>query len=458
MVISVDVGHAHSAAIISSQSPLSRDLKILLNDNEFYDITLVVEGEEIRAHKFILAARSPVFRKQLMDDRDLTEIVIPETKGSYEGYSAMMRYIYTDHPGDIPPRISPELELIAKEYELGRLQDIANAIKQKHIKFSRDTLFVRLPSLAKDLEMAYKEDNFFTDTSFMLDGIKRPSHRAMLYARSAYFRTMMDSKMSESERDGTIFVEDVHPIVFEAVKEYFYTNSTHLSADYIIEMFITANVWRMTGLKQMCESFIAENIELESVLPILDVATFYKSSVLNTACKDFLSTKFLEDVTKLEYWEDVSEELRKVIEDVCKKNDSLKFRSNKVAYRDILFSSRDLEEDWEGEYNDYKVDDEFGYGPVSVHDLKSSTDDIRVDANDYFAKQERKEQFRKLRLALAKARMDMGINLGQFSALVGIDQDQVTKIERGFIEPTRDFVALVEKATKKSFMSMYPGN
>ncbi len=62
---------------------LSVDVGALFEDTDYCDVTLVVEGVEMRAHKIILAARSEYFRALLysgMRETNCQSVVINEAK------------------------------------------------------------------------------------------------------------------------------------------------------------------------------------------------------------------------------------------------------------------------------------------------------------------------------------------------------------------------------------------
>ena len=56
---------------------LREALKEMMTSSEFADVTLVTDDkEEIRAHRNILSACSPVFKDMLQNNRSITESVI----------------------------------------------------------------------------------------------------------------------------------------------------------------------------------------------------------------------------------------------------------------------------------------------------------------------------------------------------------------------------------------------
>lgn len=70
-------------SISSPPSDISQHFGHLLESGELTDLTLEVDGEMFRAHKLVLAARSPVFKAQLfgpMKDNNTDCIKVQEIK------------------------------------------------------------------------------------------------------------------------------------------------------------------------------------------------------------------------------------------------------------------------------------------------------------------------------------------------------------------------------------------
>ncbi|XP_065870866.1 BTB/POZ and MATH domain-containing protein 3 [Euphorbia lathyris] len=83
-------------------SDMGHSLRDLLESEVGCDIVFQVGDEAFRAHKLILAARSPVFRAQffgLVGDPKLDEVVVKEIDPSI--FKAMLLFIYTDRLPDI---------------------------------------------------------------------------------------------------------------------------------------------------------------------------------------------------------------------------------------------------------------------------------------------------------------------------------------------------------------------
>lgn len=115
---------------------LSEDLGGLLETGEGSDFTFVVEGEEMAAHRLIVASRSPVFKALL--DNDMREgkekkITIHDVRAP--AFQILLHFVYTD---TLPAEVSGDnlevtmaqhLLAAADRFELPRLR----AICEKHL-------------------------------------------------------------------------------------------------------------------------------------------------------------------------------------------------------------------------------------------------------------------------------------------------------------------------------------
>ncbi|KAL9890785.1 protein roadkill-like [Glossina fuscipes fuscipes] len=106
------------------EDKLRLDFGDLLQTGKFSDVTLAVDGHEIRAHKNILAARSSVFAAMFeheMEERQLNRVVIADI--SHSVLNEMLTYIYTGKVSYLND-IALDLITAADKYALGSLKTI----------------------------------------------------------------------------------------------------------------------------------------------------------------------------------------------------------------------------------------------------------------------------------------------------------------------------------------------
>jgi speckle-type POZ protein len=101
----------------------------LLDSTKGSDVSFVIGSETFPAHRAVLAARSPVFRAQLlgsMADAKMTSITLHDIDAAT--FKVMLRFIYTDalpeddEIGDSPTKVFEDLLALADRYALDRLK------------------------------------------------------------------------------------------------------------------------------------------------------------------------------------------------------------------------------------------------------------------------------------------------------------------------------------------------
>nr|TKW11290.1 hypothetical protein SEVIR_6G223700v2 [Setaria viridis] len=116
--------------ITHDDDPLDPPLGRLLDSNDGSDVSFIIKGETFHAHRALLAARSPVFKAQLlgsMADAKMTSITMHDISAAT--FKAMLRFMYTDTlPADDELGASPLTEVfqdllaMADRYALDRLK------------------------------------------------------------------------------------------------------------------------------------------------------------------------------------------------------------------------------------------------------------------------------------------------------------------------------------------------
>lgn len=160
-----------------------RDMREMVDEEKYSDVTFIVEGKHVYAHRIILAKRCEHFCAMFssgMRESVEREIRIPNI--SYAVFLMLMEYIYTDSV-----RISVEhavdLYIVADLYQLVRLKDMCVMVIRRNINTENATILLQNANdthchILKDICMDYIVANF--DTISKSDTIKSLSHVLLL--------------------------------------------------------------------------------------------------------------------------------------------------------------------------------------------------------------------------------------------------------------------------------------
>ena len=104
---------------------LGQQLGSLLETATLNDVTLAVGNEEIKAHKAVLSARSPVFRAMFKHDgfKEQQENFVQITDHDPKVVKEMLKFIYTGEVPELKEK-AHDLFCIADKYQLERLKQL----------------------------------------------------------------------------------------------------------------------------------------------------------------------------------------------------------------------------------------------------------------------------------------------------------------------------------------------
>lgn len=160
----------------SAESELIDDFETLLDQEIFSDVTLVIDNNEIRAHKAILASRSSVFRKLLTSDLYNSSNIIPITDVEPRVFKEVLRYMYVGRVEHIE-KLSQKLLMAANKYNVKGLKSMCEEYLCKDLK---DGNAMEILDLANEQEA----DSLATEAASFI-----ASHGASII-RTAEFKSM----------------------------------------------------------------------------------------------------------------------------------------------------------------------------------------------------------------------------------------------------------------------------
>ena len=128
-----------------------------------------------------------------------------------------------------------------------------------------------------------------SDVDFIVNGEKIPAHTFIIQESSPVLAAMFQHDMTEST-SRTVVVDDIEPVVFRQMLQYLYTGN--LGPKMSIEsLFIAADKYQVDKLKDLCSSFLFDDIKVENAVSHLVLAYLHSDEWLQEDCIEFIVNK-----------------------------------------------------------------------------------------------------------------------------------------------------------------------
>jgi hypothetical protein len=122
------LGPTGAATAVPVTTAYSAQIRALVNDEEFSDVTFMIENGPIYAHRAILSQRSEHFAAMFRSGmRESSERVIPIPAISRQAFLLLLEYLYTDSV-KVEVEHAIELYTAADLYHLDRLRDMCRYV------------------------------------------------------------------------------------------------------------------------------------------------------------------------------------------------------------------------------------------------------------------------------------------------------------------------------------------
>lgn len=160
-----------------------QDMRDMVDEDEYSDVTFIVEGQPVHAHRAVLAGRcetfAAMFRSGMRESLE-KEIRLPNIPRSV--FLLLIEYIYTDSV-KIELEHAVDLYIASDLYQLDRLRDMCCSVVRRNINSDNATILLQNSADAhcqvlKDICMEYIVTNF--DIISKSEGIKTVSHAILL--------------------------------------------------------------------------------------------------------------------------------------------------------------------------------------------------------------------------------------------------------------------------------------
>ena len=105
---------------VGSAGPSSLTSKFLLDNDLYTDVTFVIEGKRLNAHRIVLALKSDVFHNMFSSQKDETTFTIKDT--TFPAFQELLNYVYTNKCNAVSVDTTIRLLGLAEQYHFKELK------------------------------------------------------------------------------------------------------------------------------------------------------------------------------------------------------------------------------------------------------------------------------------------------------------------------------------------------
>ncbi|XVF21773.1 hypothetical protein REPUB_Repub12eG0118900 [Reevesia pubescens] len=143
----------------------------------------------------------------------------------------------------------------------------------------------------------YVNNPTLSDVTFLVEGKRFYAHRICLLASSDAFRAMFDGDYRERDAKD-VEIPNIRWDVFVLMMRFIYTGSLNVEIDIAQDLLRAADQYLLDGLKRLCEYAIAQDVSVENVLLMYELAEAFNATTLREACLFFILEQFERLSTK----------------------------------------------------------------------------------------------------------------------------------------------------------------
>lgn len=197
---------------------------------------------------------------------------------------------------DLPEKV---IQLSERRVELKSLLQLATSFDHADLKKVLEEI---VPHLHKPrtidgplLKLKRQQQQPNSDLTLVSsEGKSLHCHRCVLVARSEYFRSMLLMGWRESSNDMTSLTMPVKYNVLKAVIDFMYTDEFPVTVkgaetvEWVMSVLVMADQLLLTRLKEVCECYLSEILELRNAVDFLEFSEAYSACHLKKCCLQFI--------------------------------------------------------------------------------------------------------------------------------------------------------------------------
>jgi len=320
------LGHRMLTSSTMRREAYTEFLRRLLEEDKLTDLTFNIHGDNISVHRCILSARSQFFTNQLETRwKGKTEVNLNKKEISAAAFRAVIQWLYTGQC-KVDVRDMEDFSRLVRFCNLQLLDEELQQAFKKADSFVQTKRGAEIQTLYLDskrsqwelqqdlgvlaqqaLPLELRDWNSgtelpcmprvaqqYVDVVFQIDSYKFYCHKPVLFARSEYFRALIQDHFCELEQDEgsnipLIRIQHVSPKVFGSVLVFVYTNSCQITEETISELLNVGDMFLLPGLKRECGNWLLKYIDQDNVISILNTARLFQLPRLEDACTGYLA-------------------------------------------------------------------------------------------------------------------------------------------------------------------------
>ncbi|XP_050435414.1 BTB/POZ domain-containing protein 9-like [Adelges cooleyi] len=168
--------------------------------------------------------------------------------------------------------------------------------------------------MVSDIGNLYLSDSF-SDVVLVVDEARLPAHRVVLASRSEYFRVSFYGKFKKPN-DLEVTISDAPVTLIKIILKYIYTGRINLSAlegREIFELLKISDFYGISNLKNSLHGYLQKSINIGNVCSFLAMTRFFQNRDLEDETLNFIDSKSLSVLRKIEYLSFSSDELQEIL-------------------------------------------------------------------------------------------------------------------------------------------------
>jgi len=188
--------------------------------------------------------------------------------------------------------------ILPSEAEIQEAKRLVVSERNKVIEVSENTILSELASCINN--------DTYSDVVFDCCGRTIYGHKFILQLRSEHFRCLFNSGFRES-KSGVIDVVDFEYDVFMQIITFMYTGNCLITEENCSDLIRGSDYYQLHRLKEMCELFWYNDINVENAGHLLAFAQKYNAEQLRNYTLEFIFAN-VNQVVRTESWKEVDQE------------------------------------------------------------------------------------------------------------------------------------------------------